>query len=120
MGYVRVETLIAPPQGGEFRKVMMLVDTGAFFTALPREMADELGVKPMARTRVLMADGRTVEVDVSLAYVKILDREGVFQVVILDVPEPLLGVSTLEGLGLKVDPATGKLERSRGYGLALF
>ena len=38
---------------------------------------------------------------------------------IMDVPEPLLGVTVFEGLGVKVNPATGKLEYSRSYGLAL-
>lgn len=38
---------------------------------------------------------------------------------IMEVPEPLLGVTTLEGLGLKVDPTTGKLEYSRPYGVAI-
>lgn len=28
----------------------------------------------------------------------------------MDIPEPLLGVSTLEGLGIRVDPVTGKVE----------
>jgi len=37
----------------------------------------------------------------------------------MDVPEPLLGVSTLEGLGIRVDPTTGKAEYSRSYGLAV-
>ena len=119
MGYVRVEVLIAPPDGGEPKRVIMLADTGSFHTALPVKLAEEIGIKPLAHTRMLVADGRTVEVGVSLAYLKILDREGVFQVVILDVPEPLLGVSTLEGLGLKVDPVTGKVEHSRPYGLAI-
>lgn len=38
---------------------------------------------------------------------------------IMNVPEPLLGASALEGLGIKVDPTTGRLEHSRPYGLAL-
>jgi predicted aspartyl protease len=37
----------------------------------------------------------------------------------MDSPEPLLGVVVLEGLGIRVDPATGKLEYSRPYGLAV-
>ena len=37
----------------------------------------------------------------------------------MDSPEPLLGVVVLEGLGIRVDPVTGKLEYSRPYGLAV-
>jgi len=67
----------------------------------------------------VLANKQEVEANISLAYIKILDREGVFQVIIMDVPEPLLGITTLEGLGIRVDPSTGKLEYSRPYGVAL-
>jgi predicted aspartyl protease len=53
-----------------------------------------------------------------MAYMKLLDRDGALPVAIMEVPEPLLGVTALEGLGLRVDPVTGKLEYSRPYGLA--
>jgi len=67
----------------------------------------------------VLADRRSVEVDTALAYIKILDREAVFLIAILDVPEPLLGVTALEGLGIKVDPNSGKVEYSRPYGVTL-
>jgi predicted aspartyl protease len=70
--------------------------------------------------KLTLANRRIIEVDTSLAYIKILDREGVLQVLIMDVPEPLLGISTLEVLGVKVNPITEELEYSRSYGLALF
>jgi predicted aspartyl protease len=47
-----------------------------------------------------------------------LDRDGIFMVAVLDVPEPLLGVAVLEGLGLRIDPSTGKVEYARPYGLS--
>ena len=34
---------------------------------------------------------------------------------VLNVPEPLLGVETLEALGLKLDPTTSRLEITRPY-----
>jgi len=37
----------------------------------------------------------------------------------MDVVKSLLGVTVLEGLGIKIDSGTGKLEHSRPYGLAL-
>jgi predicted aspartyl protease len=62
--------------------------------------------------------GGGLRTGVSLAYFRVLDRGGVLQVVLADSPEPVLGVTVLEGLGVKVDPVTGKLEYSRPYGLA--
>ena len=62
--------------------------------------------------------GGGLRAGVSLAYFRVLDRDGVFQVALMDSPEPILGVTVLEGLGVKVDPVTGKLEYSRPYSLA--
>jgi clan AA aspartic protease len=119
VGYVRVKGLIGNSAGTVVRETFFLVDTGAFYTTISPKLAEELGVKSLARTRLVLADKRSVEVDTALAYIKILDREAVFQIAILDVPEPLLGVTALEGLGIKVDPNTGKVEYSRPYGVAL-
>ncbi|MEM4430627.1 MAG: aspartyl protease family protein [Thermofilaceae archaeon] len=119
MGYVRVKALVGSAEGGPCKELSFLVDTGAFYTVIPPPVAEELGIKPYARTRLTLADKRVVEAGVSLAYMKILDREGVLPVAILESPEPLLGATALEGLGLRVDPATGRVEHSRPYGLAL-
>jgi predicted aspartyl protease len=40
-------------------------------------------------------------------------------VLIGPVSEPLLGVETLEALGLSVDPASGTLRKKRGYAVRL-
>mgnify|MGYP001042412876 CR=1 FL=1 len=119
MGYVRVRGIIGGPTGSITREVYFLADTGAFYTTVPPDLAKELDIKPVAKTTLLLADKRKVEVGTALAYIKILDREAVLQVAILEVPEPLLGVTALEGLGIKVDPSTGEVEYSRPYGVAL-
>jgi len=58
----------------------------------------------------LLADGRGVRAGVSPAYFRVLDRDGVFQVALMDSPEPILGV--------KVYSVTGKLAYPRPYSLA--
>jgi len=119
MGYVRVKGFIGSPTKSIVRETHFLADTGAFYTTISPGLAKELDIKAVAKTRLTLADKRSVEVDTSLAYIKILDREAVLQVAILDVPEPLLGGTALEGLGVKVDPNTGRVEHSRPYGVAL-
>jgi len=99
------------------REVFFLVDIGSFFPIIPLSVAEEFSIESLAEVELILADNRRVKAGVSLAYFKIMDREGVFQVVLMDSPEPLLGVIVLEGLGIKVDPVTGKLEYSRPYGL---
>jgi clan AA aspartic protease len=119
MGYVRTRVLIGDADRRRVKEVTFLIDTGAFFPVIPLDLAKELGIEPLAKTRLLIADSREVTVNISLAYFRVLDREGVFPVVLMNPPEPLLGTVVLEGLGIKVDPATGRLEHSRPYGLAL-
>jgi predicted aspartyl protease len=34
------------------------------------------------------------------------------------VPELMLGITVFEGLGIRIDPATGELEYSKLYGLS--
>jgi clan AA aspartic protease len=119
MGYVRVKTFIGNARRRKVMEVVFLVDTGSFYPVIPPSIAKELSVEPLAKTEIVLADGRRVGVDISLAFFRVLDREGIFPVIIMDLPEPLLGAVVLEGLGVKVDPATGKLEYSRPYGLAV-
>jgi clan AA aspartic protease len=119
MGCVRTCVLIGDAGKRKVKEVTFLVDTGAFFPVIPLYLAKELGIEPLAKTRLLMADNREVAVNISLAYFRVLDREGVFPVILMDSPEPLLGAVVLEGLGIKVDLASGRLEYSRPYGLAL-
>ena len=119
MGFVRVKCSFGSADRKTVKEVEFLTDTGAFYTTIPPELAEELGIKSAATTKLVLADKRTVEAGVSLAYIKILEREGIFNVAIMDVPEPLLGVSTLEGIEVRVNPTTGKVEYSRLYGQAV-
>jgi len=118
MGFVRVRGLIGRRKATA-REVEFLVDSGSFYTVIPPRLAGAMGLEPQETTVLTLADKRTVEAGITVAYIKLLDRDGVLPVAILDVPEPLLGVTALEGLGLRIDPATGELQHSRPYGLAV-
>jgi len=117
LGYVRVRGLIGRRRR-EAEEVEFLADTGSFYTVIPSALAEELKIKAVEKTELILADKRRVEAGITVAYMKLLDRDGVLPVAIMDSPEPLLGATALEGLGLRVDPVTGRLEHSRPYGLA--
>ena len=51
---------------------------------------------------------------------KIREREGPATVLTFKGVKSVIGAETLESLGLKVDPTTGKLEEIRPKGLAYF
>lgn len=87
-----------------------LVDTGAFYTALPAQLLHELGVEPLERRTLVLADGRRIEADIGEARATI-DGRTVTTLVIFGQAgsPPLLGAYTLEGLALAVDPVAGCL-----------
>jgi clan AA aspartic protease len=117
MGHVIQQVTII---GRQTREVDMLVDTGATYSVIPPDMADDVGVARLGRTyRIQLANGAPVEMDVGVALVRVLGREAPATVLIGEVTEPLLGVETLEALGLSVDPTTGTLHKKRGYAVRL-
>ena len=119
MGHVRVRISIGSHDRGKVEERDFLIDTGAYYTGVPPTLVKKLGIEPVAKADVLMADGRKVEAGLSYAYIKVGEREGVLPIAIIDSPEPILGVTALEGLGIKVDPTTGEIEYVRPYGLGM-
>jgi hypothetical protein len=49
---------------------------------VPLNIAKEFNIEPLTEARLMLAGGRRVRAGVSLAYFKIVDREGVFQAVL--------------------------------------
>jgi len=111
VGYVRVRGTVANPSDRSLRvDLEFIVDTGAIYTVIPKSVAEGLRLKETGRRKFKIANGDVVEYPVSEAYI-VVNGEGVTSVVaIADEKTPLLlGVTTLELLGLRVDPVTGKL-----------
>jgi len=115
---VHVRGLLSGP-GGREREAEFPVDTGSFYTVIPPSLAEELEVKPVFTRSLTTADKRQVKAGISLAYLKAHGRKGPVTVAILDAPEPLLGASALEDLGLRVEPSTGSIGYSRPYSAPL-
>ena len=96
--------------------VRFLVDTGAMYSVVSPELAQELGVEFTASTTVITADGARWQIPLAFAYMRVMDREGTIILGAMNVPEPLLGATSLQILGLKADPVNERLEHSRPYG----
>ena len=99
-------------------EIEFLVDTGSLYTFLPPDLATRLGISFPVKSTVVLANRRTVEVPVGVAFLRLADREGGVIVATMDVPMPLLGAVALEVLGFKVDPVAGILEHTRPFGPA--
>jgi aspartyl protease family protein len=111
MGDVRVRAVVANSLDHDLEvELEFLVDTGAIYTMLTKSVAEKLQLKELGK-RKFKTGGGVVELPVSEAYLMI-DGEGVTSLVAIgeEGMPLLLGVTTLELLGLQVDPVSGKLK----------
>ncbi len=109
MGHVWVKVKIGDPGKKRVIEVEALVDTGATLTVIPRRLANELGLEPTGRSVVDTGAGR-IELERTRIWIEIEGREEIVPALISDVIDKvLIGVTTLEVLGLQVDPLTGRL-----------
>lgn len=106
MGLTKVVLEIANPEDtsktikGEF-----LVDSGAFYTVLPKRMVEKLALKPDFEQEFSLADGTGISRPVGSAYVTFENRRIASPVILGKVNDTaLMGVLTLEALGLVLNP----------------
>ncbi len=117
----RVSIQIGDLAGSRFETLDAVVDTGATFTAVPRELLERLGVTPTRRERFRLANGDVTENDVGDARVRVAGKEGTTPVVFNQAGEPsLLGAVTLEALLLGVDPVAERLIPVEGLRVSRF
>lgn len=87
-----------------------LVDTGSSYTMVPGNLLRKLGISPVRKVPLELADGRRVEYDLGRALATV---GGCTETTLVlfgeDNADPLLGAYTLEGLSLAVDPVHGRL-----------
>lgn len=104
---VKLTSLSAPARTED---VSLLVDTGATLSWIPREILERLGVMPVSRLPFSLADGRTLERDISAVLLTVDGRKAPVEVAFGEPgEEAVLGATALEGLGLLVDPVGKKL-----------
>ena len=112
MGVTYIEGVVIGP-GGE-AEVRFLVDSGVTYTLLPEKTWRKIGLAPKRRVNFTLADGTTIERNISECFIKPPQGEG-HSPVILGEPgnRALLGVVTLEILGLVLNPFTRELQPMR-------
>jgi len=113
MGLTYIEGVLTGPTGQQ-ATVKFLVDSGAKYTLVPAEQSRRLELQPKRIVAFTLADGTTIERGVSECHISLPQGEG-HTPVILGEPgdEALLGVITLEELGLVLNPFTRTLQPMR-------
>lgn len=112
MGYMRAKTKVCNIHKPELEaEIEFLVDAGSIYTIVKHRSLESLEIKPRGRRRFKTVDGRVIEREIGAAEIEI-DGQSTYSVVIFgdDSDSEVLGVTTLEELGLQVDPTTGELK----------
>ena len=112
MGHVWVDAKLINPITGRGIEIKALVDTGATFTVIPKHIYEELELRTVGKRRVRTASGY-VDMDESFALMEVGNKRGVSPVLVSnELNEVLIGVITLEALGLIVDSTTWELREA--------
>lgn len=106
---VMVKRLPADPQG---ETLQFLVDTGAVYTLAPADVLRRLGIAPHRTLTLTLADGSKTTREMGGAYFEYQGTGGVAPVLFgVQDDMNLLGVTTMEAMGLMIDPLTRDLRR---------
>lgn len=102
-----VFNLVNPTQQTE---IEFLVDSGAVYTVIPARFLESLDITPHSERTFTLADARQITWPVGNAGFVIGSRQGASVIVFGQDDTPaLLGVATLEELGLGLDPVHREL-----------
>ena len=120
MGHLHVDITVRGSKAAlELRDA--LVDTGATYTVLPEKVLSEVGAwGPIQDLEVELGNGTSVRAKAYGVAIRIEGVEAPSAGITFEGGQPVIGVETLESIGLKLVPTTGKLEFTRPKGVAYF
>lgn len=90
--------------------VNFLIDSGAVYSLVPAPTLRKLGIRPHRQVDFSLTDGTTMTRRVGDAYFELQGQGGAAPVIFGERgDEPLLGATTLESIGLVLDPFKRRL-----------
>jgi predicted aspartyl protease len=112
MSVVYVEGTVTGPSGQA--SLEFLVDSGATYTLLPDSAWRTIGLVPKRSARFTLADGTVIERQISECHISLPQGDGHTPIILGEAgDEALLGVITLENLGLILNPFNRILQPMR-------
>lgn len=117
MGTFRVDVIVSNlREPSRSHSLSLLVDTGATYTTLPRDIIEALRCEPIGARRVRLGDGREEEWPVTNVMLRLEGQEGPTFCLIGPRGGPaLLGAVTREEFALGVDPIARRLVPVTSY-----
>jgi len=105
---VRASNLMEPEPKVELE---LLVDTGSVLTWMPRRTLESLDVKPRGVRQFKTIEGKLIKRETGVVVMEYEGLEAVSEVVFAEKGDrSVMGVTTLESFGFRINPITGKLE----------
>jgi len=103
--------VINPADSTKYKDVDFLVDSGAFYSFINAKTLRELGIRPESTREFILANGKRIARKVGSAKFKFRRKIGAAPVVFgQNGDENLLGATTLESLGLMLNPLKREID----------
>ena len=114
MGLTDIVVKVMNPRDPHKRvEVSFLVDSGASYTAVPYDVVKQLDLRPSFEQTFSLADGTRIKRKIGNAMIEWQGKEVATPVILGQRGDnALLGVLTLEGLGLVLDPLKRELRQA--------
>ncbi|MEX1255134.1 MAG: aspartyl protease family protein [Dehalococcoidia bacterium] len=118
MGTFNASFEVGDRDGQRWESVEALVDTGASYTWIPKDVLERLGIKPEFSLEFETADGRIIERGAAETFARLNGTRRTTVVVFGDeASRALLGAYTMEGFSVAPDPVNKRLVRVRGLAM---
>lgn len=102
--------IINPGQSDKEQVFEFLVDSGAVYSVVPSSDLQDLGIEPTSTETFILANGERIEKRVGNAFFRFDEKVRAAPVIFGEPDVYLLGATTLEALGLILDPINRKLK----------
>lgn len=102
--------LTNPADKKKFFKRKFLVDSGAVYSVVEADVLQKLGIKPHSKRKFILANGEEIEKEIGDAFFIYRKQKASAPVVFGDKGVFLLGATTLENLGLVLNPLDRELK----------
>ncbi len=99
-----------PARQQKSKEYEFLVDSGVIYSVIPREELKRLGIKPTSHEEFTLANGEIIRSPVGNAYFEYKGKIRAAPVIFGEKGIFLLGATTLEALGMILDPIRRELK----------